>query len=165
MKNGKIIFLIISVFHRTKLENTCYYVAITALDDNLVRQLAGDEHRLVRLHLVKALAERPDWNRPQPGAGDLVREKLFDPDPFVRRAAADALGRHPDSANVVLLIRLWEETPPHDTYLIHTVRMALRDQFKQTQVFADHAHLGVLFDIDGVDHIHSSVYYKVGCKG
>lgn len=112
-----------------------------ALNDDLVRQLAADENRLVRVHLVKMLAERTKWS----GAGltnaELVREQLFDADPFVRRAAADALGRHPHAENVSLLLRLWAETPAEDTYLIHTVRMALRDQLTDPEIFAKNAQL------------------------
>ena len=58
----------------------------------------------------------------------LVRAKLKDADPFVRRAAADALGRHATADNVEPLLNLWAETPADDTHLVHTVRMALRDQ-------------------------------------
>ena len=86
-----------------------------ALDDQLVGRLADDRHRLVRVHLVKALAERADWDASDPTVAELVRRKLFDPDAFVRRAAADALGRHPHSANVPLLLRLWAQTPSEDT--------------------------------------------------
>jgi putative heme-binding domain-containing protein len=97
--------------------------------DPLIAKLADDPDRLVRVHLVKALAERPDWS--QPSSLDLfalVRTKLADADPFVRRAAADALGRHPHVDNVEPLVKLWNDTPTNDTHLVHTVRMALRDQ-------------------------------------
>jgi putative heme-binding domain-containing protein len=97
------------------------------LPRDVVERLANDPSRLVRVHLVKALAERDDWG----GSSDLfplVRGKLKDADPFVRRAAADALGRHPAAENLEPLLALWAETPADDTHLIHTVRMALRDQ-------------------------------------
>jgi putative heme-binding domain-containing protein len=57
---------------------------------------------------------------------------LADDDAFVRRAAADALARHPHADNIALLLELWDRTPPQDTHLIHTVRMALRDQLRAT---------------------------------
>ncbi|MFV1969040.1 MAG: PVC-type heme-binding CxxCH protein, partial [Pirellulaceae bacterium] len=90
-----------------------------ALDDEIVHRLSDDDHRLVRVHLVRALAERPDWNTTDGDTDERVRAKLFDPDPFVRRAAADALGGHPHANNVELLLKLWKETPPEDTYLTH----------------------------------------------
>jgi len=110
------------------------------LDRDLVSRLAEDENPLVRVHLIKAMAERTDWDSSEEPPAELVRTKLFDPDAFVRRAAADALGRHPDPANVPLLLRLWSETDSEDTYLIHTVRMALRDQLLRPEVFGEHAH-------------------------
>ena len=94
---------------------------------DVVERLANDPSRLVRVHLVKALAERDDWST-SADLFTLVRAKLKDADPFVRRAAADALGRHPAAENVEPLLALWAETPADDTHLIHTVRIALRDQ-------------------------------------
>jgi putative heme-binding domain-containing protein len=112
-----------------------------ALDDEIVLALSEDEAHLVRLHLVKALAERSDWDETSMPIAELVRGKLFDTDAFVRRAAADALGRHPASSNVQPLLRLWNETDPEDTYLVHTVRMALRDQLKQDEIFTQFARI------------------------
>jgi putative heme-binding domain-containing protein len=55
---------------------------------------------------------------------------LKDPDPFVRRAAAEVLGAHPRPANVAPLLALRQTTSDEDTHLIHVARMALRDQLK-----------------------------------
>jgi putative heme-binding domain-containing protein len=98
-----------------------------ALDPCTIRRLAGDADREVRVHLMKALAEQSDWGAGRGSLTALVRGRLSDPDPFVRRAAADALGRHRSAANVDPLLKLWAETPADDTLLIHTARMALRD--------------------------------------
>ncbi len=97
------------------------------LPRDVIDRLANDPARMVRVHLVKAMAERDDWSA-QPEMFTLVRAKLKDADPFVRRAAADALGRHATADNVEPLLNLWAETPADDTHLVHTVRMALRDQ-------------------------------------
>ena len=111
------------------------------LDDALVRTLADDPDRLVRVHLVKAMDERSDWNATALDVGELVRSKLADSDAFVRRAAAGALGRHADRRNFDPLMQLWAETPPEDTYLIHTVRMAIRDHLLEPKIFAEYAKL------------------------
>src|SRR5262249_9525273 len=59
---------------------------------------------------------------------------LKDPDAHVRRAAADGLGRHPESANVGPLLELRRAAAPEDTHLIHVVRMSLRDNLALTGV-------------------------------
>jgi len=97
------------------------------LSDEQVSKLLKSEDRLVRVHSVKLLAERPNWAASQLPLGDLMRSKLSDSDPYVRRAAADALGRHPEPKSVAPLLALWNTTPAEDTHLVHVVRMALRD--------------------------------------
>lgn len=104
-----------------------------ALDDDLVARLSKDFDRAVRTHLGKALAERPAWSSTET---EIVRARLNDADPFVRRAAADALGRHPDVEQVLPLLELWATTDPADTHLIHVVRMALRDHLLVDGMYA-----------------------------
>ncbi len=99
------------------------------LGQPLVEKLAGDPERAVRVHVMKMLAER-DWK-----TSPLVLAALEDNDAFVRRAAADALGRHPHPGNVQPLARLWRETPSEDTHLIHVARMALRDQLLEPGMY------------------------------
>ena len=55
---------------------------------------------------------------------------LKDADPFVRRAAAEALGLHPDAANIRPLLDLRQSSPPRTRTCVHVVRMALRDQLR-----------------------------------
>jgi len=106
-----------------------------ALDAPLVRQAATDPDPLVRVHLLKVLANRRDWAADLTLA-PLAREKLTDADAFVRRAAADALAPHPELANVEPLLNLWDSTSHEDTHLVHTVRMALRDQLREPGAYA-----------------------------
>lgn len=100
---------------------------LDALDEETIDKLAHDSDRLVRVHLVKALAGRHDWIGSALNVETLVIGLLKDSDAFVRRAAADALGQHPVAASLRPLLELWSRTPPDDTHLIHVVRMALRD--------------------------------------
>ena len=93
--------------------------------------LATDRSPLVRVHFVKALAERDVW---LPTDYDMSRIATGDRDAFVRRAAADALGRHPDVRNVEPLLRVWNEAATGDTHLIHTVKLALRQHFESEEV-------------------------------
>ncbi len=101
------------------------------LDEPRVRRLAADADRLVRTHLLKALGERGAWAF----EADLVRGMLADPDPWVRRAAAEALGLHPEAANVRPLLALWASTLVGDAQLVHQARVALRNQLLAPGVY------------------------------
>jgi putative heme-binding domain-containing protein len=58
----------------------------------------------------------------------IVRARLADADPFVRRAAAEALAAHPAIESVEPLLRCWAEASTEDVQLVHAVRIALRKQ-------------------------------------
>ncbi len=85
----------------------------------------GDPDRAIRVHAQKILGESHFSGYFQ----QFARDGLKDPDVFVRRAAAETLGRHPDSGNVKPLLALRTSALTGDTHLVHVVRMALRDQF------------------------------------
>lgn len=98
---------------------------LDGLADEQLSLLSADPDRLVRVHLAKALAERGDWTAT---ARQIATSQLLnDVDPFVRRAATDAVGRHPTSGSERRLIRGWLEAAPEDALLIHTSKMAVRD--------------------------------------
>jgi putative heme-binding domain-containing protein len=101
------------------------------LDDKLLDRLTRDAEPVVRLHAVKALAESGDWDAQSGRRYALVHAKLTDVDAFVRRAAADVLGRHPSESNLRLLLDAWSKAAPDDTRLIHTIRMAVRDNLRE----------------------------------
>lgn len=97
------------------------------LDAPLIHKLAQDPASIVRLHLVRALGETANWNA---DISELVRAKLLDSDPFVQRATAEALARHPHPQNLQPLVRLWKECPTDDVQLIHAIRIAIRNQLR-----------------------------------
>ncbi len=99
------------------------------LDDSLIECFAKDSASIVRIHLVRALAENLKWSDK---IATLVRSATRDADPFVRRAAAEALGRHPDAANLQPLAQLWRATAAEDVQLIQAARIALRNQIRTT---------------------------------
>ena len=90
---------------------------------NLVHH-AGSKRHLVRVHVMRILAEREKWGKEDHA---LAIAGLKDANAFVRRTAADALGRHPQPGNVAPLLELRHRVPATDTHLLHVVRMALRD--------------------------------------
>ncbi|OYW21256.1 MAG: hypothetical protein B7Z55_05965 [Planctomycetales bacterium 12-60-4] len=106
---------------------------LNALKGDQLITLAGASERITRVYLAKALAERSDWD---PVARKVVTDRLLtDSDAFVRRAAVDALGRHPIEGTERRLIHTWLETPPDDALLIHTAKMATRDALVARQSF------------------------------
>jgi putative heme-binding domain-containing protein len=98
---------------------------LKALDAKTLTEAAKDKDRLVRVHAMRVLSERPELDDE---LRKLALSALKDADPFVQRAAAEALGRHPASSNVRPLLDLRNAVPAEDTHLLHSVRMALRDQ-------------------------------------
>ena len=91
------------------------------------RAAAGDADRLVRTHAMRVLAETPRWDD---GLRSLALRGLADRDPFVVRAAVDAIGKHPRPAEVAALLELWHRTPDSDVHLRHAVRLALLELIK-----------------------------------
>lgn len=101
------------------------------LSPDLLAKAAGDRERAVRVHAMRIFSESANLTRAQL---ELARAGLKDADLFVRRAAADALGRHPAPQNVRPLLTARKAAPAEDGHLLHTVRMALRDQLESTPV-------------------------------
>jgi putative heme-binding domain-containing protein len=102
------------------------------LDDKTLTAAANDIDRGVRTHAQRVLGERKSLS---PALRGLALAALKDPDPFVRRAAADALGRHPAAGNLLPLLDLRRDAPKDDTHLIHVVRMALRDNLRPAEAW------------------------------
>jgi putative heme-binding domain-containing protein len=102
------------------------------LSDQALLQTSRDSDRGVRAHTMKVLAERPELPE---NLRKLAVTALEDGDAFVRRDAAEALGRHPQAENVAPLLALRHRAPADDTHLLHVVRMALRDQLQVAAVW------------------------------
>jgi putative heme-binding domain-containing protein len=95
-------------------------------EEGLLTKAAKHSDRGVRVHVQRILSERAKLT---PAQHDLALAGLKDADANVQRAAADALGRHPDAEkNLRPLLALRHAVPKDDTHLLHVVRMALRDQ-------------------------------------
>lgn len=105
-----------------------------ALPPDRLAASVADPSREVRVHAMKILADRSGWDGDQ---RDYVLNGLHDEDPFVRRAAADALGRHPDPSAIRPLLDAWRGSDPADTHLVHVLRMALRDQLRSADAWAN----------------------------
>ena len=87
-----------------------------------VREAATSSDRLLRVHAMRIFAETPTWE----GADrSTVVHALDDAAPMVRRAAVDALGRHPRADDLEVLLRLSGTTPETDVHLRHTIKLTL----------------------------------------
>ncbi|MEX0585775.1 MAG: c-type cytochrome, partial [Pirellulales bacterium] len=100
------------------------------LDDDSVRRLLNDPDRLVRTHVLHALAERRERDRVNTFHKPVL-ERLDDLDGFVRRAAVDVFGRQPCCGGCIALLELLKKAPAEDTHLVHATRIALRDSFRR----------------------------------
>ena len=105
---------------------------LNAITVEQLKSSAAHKHRKVRVHTMKVLAETPRWSRAH---RELALAGLTDPDAFVQRAAADALGEHPHAGAVRPLLDGLSKAPAKDTHLRLTYRMALRNQFRLENAF------------------------------
>ncbi|WP_422929764.1 PVC-type heme-binding CxxCH protein [Singulisphaera sp. PoT] len=97
-----------------------------------LEKVATDTAYEVRVHAMRMVGER----EAEPEAlNRLARAGLNDTNAFVKRSAADALGRHPEIENVRPLLDARQAAPADDTHLIHVARMALRDQLLQASAW------------------------------
>jgi putative heme-binding domain-containing protein len=104
----------------------------TGLTEPIVRKLLSDDAPAdVQVHVAKALGETAAW---QPWHFKAVRSALSNADPFVRRAAAEALSKHPAVDNVLPLLAILDKTNQKDAELYHSIRIALRDQLRDSPV-------------------------------
>ena len=104
-----------------------------ALDEPMLDRFAADKESLVRIHAMRVLAEMPTWS-----PADRVRalHGLTDSDPAVRRCAADAIGLHAQLENVRPLLDAWQHAAADDAHLVHTIRIALRNQLNDDAIAA-----------------------------
>ncbi|MEZ6056488.1 MAG: HEAT repeat domain-containing protein [Planctomycetaceae bacterium] len=96
-----------------------------------INTLVDDPSPMVRTHLARVLGEMPAWQMPQREA---TLKLLHDSQPIVQRAAADAIGRHPEMSQVRPLLQLLNNSPAGDTHLRHTLRMSLRDHLADDEI-------------------------------
>ena len=102
------------------------------LDQETLERAASDPRREVRVHAMRILSETFPWNELR---RRLALTGLQDLQPLVRRAATDALGRHPDAGHIAPLIAARQKTDDRDPFLKHSLRLALRNQLRETAHF------------------------------
>lgn len=119
---------------------------LNALDEKALATAAHDSDRLVRVHVMHILSEMFTATEIFPKAlQQLLFDGLKDTDPYVQRAAADAVGQHTnlvgriEHESIYRLIDLREQISADDSQLLHVCRMALRNQLRPLQIFPSNA--------------------------
>ncbi len=105
----------------------------TECNENDVIAAAKDTAPEVRAMVMKLNAELID-NMDDP-LDAVIRDRLNDDNPFVRRAAADALGKAPTPVNLAALLTTNENIAADDSHLRQVVRIAIRDYFARPGQF------------------------------
>ena len=104
-----------------------------ALEEETLLGAAKDRETTVRVHALRILSETSVW---KPAATQSVLNALTATDPFVQRAAAEALSLHPAAAHVAPLLSALSTAPATDAHFVYVLRRALREQFRAPDAFA-----------------------------
>ncbi|GIX04699.1 MAG: hypothetical protein KatS3mg114_0568 [Planctomycetaceae bacterium] len=100
------------------------------LPEDITAGLLTDRSALVRVHTVRALGAMSTWTDQQ---RQQVLASLHDADPWVRRAAVEALGRHPQLVQLEPLLKSWQQTAIEDSQLRHAIKIALKEHLHQPE--------------------------------
>ncbi|HVW02461.1 MAG TPA: c-type cytochrome, partial [Planctomycetaceae bacterium] len=103
-----------------------------ALSETQLASAARDPSRDVRVHAQKVLADTTKWSDSD---RKLALAGLDDSDAFVQRAAADAMGLHPQVDQIAPLLALLSHVPEADNHLRQVIRISIRDQLLDPAVF------------------------------
>ena len=102
--------------------------------ERIAEEVGRPSAPIVRAHLLAAAAELGSWDE---ATRDWVLERLTDPHPVVRRRAAAALARHPHGRHVAALIDAFAAAAADDVQLVHTLKLALRNQLRDADGLAE----------------------------
>jgi putative heme-binding domain-containing protein len=100
---------------------------LSAADNALLRSASRDQNALLRVHLMRILADEKSLSAL---CRDLAINGLSDADARVRMAAAEALAQHPAAEHLPALLARRKGLDDDDRQLKHMVRMSIRDQLK-----------------------------------
>jgi putative membrane-bound dehydrogenase-like protein len=104
---------------------------LNAITEDILKESIAHESPLVRLHAFRILRE---WKS---AAGTFHRQVLNaikDNDPHVQRAAIELLMGYPEMTTVEAALSVLNTAPAHDTHLIYTSRLCLRNVLRHDQL-------------------------------
>jgi putative heme-binding domain-containing protein len=108
------------------------------LESRELQRATNDPDEAVRVHAMRIMADSstPVFERTRTVEGqDIALRGRHDKSPQVRRAMAEALGRHPSTRNIPSLLRETFLAEPADTHLKHAIKIALRDQLLSSEAW------------------------------
>jgi putative heme-binding domain-containing protein len=107
---------------------------LNALTEEMLKQSIGHESPLVRLHAFRMLRE---WK----SKGDTFHTDILnatkDSDAHVQRAAIELLMNYPDMGTVEATLSILQTAPAHDTHLIYTSRLCLRNVLRHSPLMKE----------------------------
>ncbi len=95
--------------------------------------LMEDKDKLVRIHAYRIASETPNLTSE---VHQHLVAGLTDVEPLNRRAAVDAISRHPRIENIAELLKVRQNTPAEDVHLLHAVKLALLETIKKNGLLA-----------------------------
>jgi putative heme-binding domain-containing protein len=106
---------------------------LNALPTDLINASAADDDPLVRVHIMRILAERQLDENTYFG---LVTTALQDEDPHVKRAATELLAKFPSMPSLEKALYQRGHVPDYDTHQLYTTRLVLRNLMRNTDLMA-----------------------------
>lgn len=100
---------------------------LNGLSPDALAKLMRDHDELVRIHAYRIASETPAWT---PDLEKLVVAGLSDAALLNRRAAVDALSRHPKFEHIAELLAVRGRASADDVHLLHAVKLALLETIK-----------------------------------
>jgi putative heme-binding domain-containing protein len=97
---------------------------LNALNEEILKETIVHTSPLIRLHTLRILRE---WKADEASFYPEILKAANDTDPHVQRAAVESLMGYPDMRSVEAVLSVLGSTPAHDTHLIYTSRLALRN--------------------------------------
>lgn len=102
-----------------------------SLSDEMITAIAGDKDALIRLHVMRIIAERKDTTL---ALRKVIENAVADNDVHVRRAALEVIGRYPDMQAIETLINARKKVPAYDSHTIYTIRLHLRNLLRRGEL-------------------------------
>lgn len=107
---------------------------LNAITEDILKKSIVHESELVRLHTLRILRE---WKAGENAFHDLILNAAKDKDPHVQRAAIELLMDFPQMSTVEIVLSSLNTTPAHDTHLIYTSRLCLRNVLRNPSLMKE----------------------------